>query len=101
MYAPHVAKLLAYADCSVQVMLTNKDPRLCACNRIIDDADIPMGDLPDKQKELSLKADWKYTSTDYYTMDVLFTAERSTMHPHYLSSFPSRDPGDIFQPPRA
>ena len=92
---------MAYADCSVQVMLTNRDPRLCACNRIIDDADIPMGDLPDKQKELSLKADWKYTSTAYFKMDDLFVAAPAPMYAHFLSLIPSQNPGDIFQPPRA
>jgi hypothetical protein len=55
-----VAKLLAYADCSIQ-LLSNSDPRLCDCNKIISSDAIPIGpDRPDKEKEITLKADWKY-----------------------------------------
>jgi hypothetical protein len=58
--APHAAKLLAYADCSV-IMLTNGDPLLCDCNKVvIGDAAPVLPNQPDKQKELSLKADWKF-----------------------------------------
>lgn len=60
MYAPQVAKILAYTDCSIQV-LANGDPLFCDCNRIIDIDAIPIApDREDKQKEISLKADWKY-----------------------------------------
>jgi hypothetical protein len=66
LYAPHVAKLLAYADCSI-IALTNGDPRLCDCNKIVDTENIPLStNQPDKQKEISVKADWKYVGETAY-----------------------------------
>jgi len=96
-----VAKLLAYTECSVQVMLAHADPRFCDCNKIIATADIPMGQQPDKQKELSLKADWKYTAAEYFTTPGMITGGLQKRYPDHPSSFLSENTGSVFQPPRA
>jgi len=61
-----VAKILAYADCSIKV-LSNGDPFLCDCNWIVDVEATPVApDRPDKEKELSIKTDWKYVGESSY-----------------------------------
>ncbi len=100
LYAPHIAKLLAYADCSVMQVLSNKDPRLCDCNRIIDADAIPFPDQPDKQKELSLKADWKYIAQTAYNLGnlpVVNTKSAFSFPSYYI---PGKYLDDIFRPPR-
>jgi len=92
-----MANMLAYADCSIQV-LTNGDPRLCDCTRIVD---IPIApDRPDKQKNLALKTDWKYIGTCFCEFSCRFTAAPTPMIFVYqlagLSSFSKT----IFHPPQ-
>jgi len=96
-----VAKLLAYADCSLQPM-ANADPRLCDCNRIINADTIPPGnDQPNKQKEISLKADWKYIGVGSFKMSSLFAANQSPAIGSLSVFLSSQYPEDVFHPPRA
>ncbi|MES2328020.1 MAG: hypothetical protein V4539_00365 [Bacteroidota bacterium] len=101
MYAPHAAKLLAYVDCSVQV-LTNGDPRLCDCNRIIASEAIPVGaDHPDKQKELSLKADWKYVGVVSYRFSNTVTSVIKDSFNNLIAFIPEQFPQSVFHPPQS
>ena len=96
-----MAKLLAYAECSVQVVLANTDPRFCDCTRIIDTADLPVGNQPDKQRELSLKADWKYTAAEYFAVNCLSASILPKKYPVHLAYEATQYAAGIFQPPRA
>jgi len=100
LYAPHIAKLMAYADCSIRV-LTNSDPRFCDCNRIMDDDAVPVApDRPDKQKDISLKADWKYTCTDAYRFQnapLVFSSVKNNAMLFFHASLFTKG---IFHPPK-
>jgi hypothetical protein len=92
---------LAYADCSI-TLLANSDPRLCDCNQIIDADAIPVAaDRPDKQKELSLKADWKYIGTCSYLLPPASIINQQKITAHNNSFIPEQDLREIFHPPRA
>jgi hypothetical protein len=96
-----VAKLLAYADCSILV-LTNGDPRLCDCNRIIDNDAIPVAaDQPDKQKEISLKADWKYIGVVSYQFSHTIAVVGKTFSTNRFLAVPEKFPRAIFHPPQS
>jgi len=96
-----VAKLLAYADCSLQ-LLTSQDPQLCDCNRIVDADAIPLAaDQPNKQKEISLKADWKYVGVASFEMNSLFAVNGESIHNLDFLFIPSQYLQDIFHPPQA
>lgn len=100
LYAPHVAKLLAYADCSIQ-MLANSDPRLCDCNKIIDTDAIPVGsDQPDKQKDISIKADWKYVGVVSYHFSHTIIPAGKTFSANRFLLVPEKFPRAIFHPPQ-
>ena len=61
LYAPSVAKLLAYTDCSIQI-LANSNPLLCDCTKFLSDDQIPLSsDENNQQQKLSQKTDWKFT----------------------------------------
>lgn len=95
-----MAKLMAYADCSI-IALTNDDPRLCDCNRIIDADNIPLNsDQPDKQREITLKADWKYVAEVNYRLSLvpLISAGRKGCQPD--SFVPCVFGRSVFHPPR-
>ncbi len=100
MYAPQIAKILAYADCTI-ILLTNTDPRFCDCNRIIDVEAIPVGeDRPNKQKELSLKADWKYLGETVYNFSESLSMINHPKNGKYFSWNPLAYAGAIFHPPQ-
>lgn len=100
LYAPHMAKILAYADCSI-ILLTNNDPRLCDCNRIISADLLPIrSDMPDKQKELSLTTDWKYTTLNVFRLQSNAAPAKeifSGTKPLYI---PQQSLQSVFHPPR-
>ena len=101
LYAPHMAKLMAFVDCSY-VLLSNQSPILCDCNRIVDADMIPVApDNPDKQKELSLKADWKYMSEIPFKMNLLQAGLSATGAEYRPAFIPQASLRSIFHPPRA
>ena len=95
-----MAKLLAYADCSIQV-LTNGDPRLCDCNRIVDTDAIPVApDQPNKEKEIMLKADWKYVGEAAYKFSNASTLVQKPITPNRFLFVPEQSPQAVFHPPQ-
>ena len=98
-----MAKLLAYADCTIRVAITNSDPRLCDCNRIIAAESTPIAgdDQPDKQKELTLKADWKYVGVvSFQFPHTLLLVEKNNFD-KFVSFVPEQIPQSIFHPPQS
>jgi hypothetical protein len=81
-------------------MLSNKDPRLCDCNRIVDADAIPLPGPPDKQKEISIKADWKYVGVATYHLNNLLVANNQPSIVHPSLFIPGQHLQDIFRPPR-
>lgn len=95
-----MAKLLAYADCSI-IQLTNTDPHFCDCNRIIDTDAIPVApDQPDKQKELSLKADWKYVGVNSFRFANSFIVADKTNAGESFLYIPQQSLQSVFHPPK-
>ncbi|MDB5210905.1 MAG: hypothetical protein JWQ30_1732, partial [Sediminibacterium sp.] len=81
---------------------TNGDPRLCDCNRIIASEAIPVGpELPDKQKELSLKADWKYVGVVSYQFSNTATPVIMNTFSRTVAFIPEQFPQSIFHPPQS
>jgi hypothetical protein len=96
-----MAKMLAYVDCSY-IMLSNSDPNLCECNSIVDIEAIPLGpDQPDKQKELSLKADWKYISSTPYRFQSAIQVEKNIPSLIPIHYHPQQALHAVFHPPRS
>jgi hypothetical protein len=56
---------------------------------------------PDKQKELSLKADWKYICLSSYKFKAAFGAVAKPARKRMDVSIPIKYLPSIFQPPRA
>src|SRR6478609_5556958 len=101
LYAPHVAKLLAYADCTLQV-LAHDDPRLCDCNQIVTaDSGPLLPDQPDKQKEISIKADWKYIAGVSYKISQDIVPVKQIHLTNRVSYKPEQFPSSIFHPPKS
>jgi hypothetical protein len=99
-FVPHAAKMMAYVDCSF-VMLSNSDPDFCDCNLIVAADMIPLTpDMPDKQKELSLKADWKYVATDAFTFTGKLIAAGKPVAGIISSYIPQQSLQSVFHPPR-
>jgi hypothetical protein len=96
-----MAKMLAYVDCTY-VMISNSDPNLCDCNRIVDTEAIPLGpDQPDKQKELTLKADWKYVAAIAYRFQHSIPADKNTPAIGRFHYHPQQALDAVFHPPRS
>lgn len=59
LYAPQVAKFLAYAECSA-LALTIADQSWCDC-MLTTDTDTDGIPATEKQKDIQFKTDWKFT----------------------------------------
>lgn len=96
-----MAKMMAYVDCSY-IMLSNSDPNLCDCNRIVDNDAIPLGpDQPDKQKDISLKADWKYVVAAAYRFEGTIFTGKDILTTAYTAYHPQQSLQAVFHPPRS
>jgi len=99
LYTPHVAKLLAYVDCSY-IVLSNQDPLLCDCNKIVDADMIPYGPDNPKQQEISLKADWKYLPETAFRLGVAQSLVELTPSLFKPADIPLQSLQAVFHPPR-
>ncbi|WP_153801046.1 hypothetical protein [Foetidibacter luteolus] len=62
LYAPSVARILAFAECLAAASPGTEE--FCDCIGASNSHHTPSShSLPDKQKEITLKTDWKYTGT--------------------------------------
>jgi hypothetical protein len=96
-----VAKLLAYADCTIQV-LAHDDPRLCDCNQIVTvDSGPLLPDQPDKQKEISIKADWKYIAGISYKISQNIVPVKQIYSTKPASWQPEQFSKAVFHPPKS
>lgn len=64
LYAPSVAKILAYAECSA-LAISQADQKWCDC-MLTADTDTDGIPATEKQKDIAFKTDWKYTSIASY-----------------------------------
>lgn len=60
LYAPSVAKILAYAECSA-LAISQADQNWCDC-MLTADTDTDGIPATEKQKDIAFKTDWKYTT---------------------------------------
>lgn len=99
LYAPQVAKFLAYAECSA-LAVTVQDINWCDC-MISADTDTDTDGIPatEKQKDIQLKTDWKFTAgkniafaEDHFTTDI-------TPGSFYNANLPKPYGTAIFHPP--
>jgi hypothetical protein len=101
LYVPHMAKLLAYVDCSY-IVLSRQDPLLCDCNKIVDANMIPFApDNPDRQKDISLKADWKYVAVTEFSLGIAPAATATPNAIYTPGAIPLQSLQAVFHPPRA
>lgn len=92
--------MMAYVDCSF-VMLSNSDPNFCDCNLVVASDMIPLiPDLPDKQKELSLKADWKYVVADAFELHSAPVTGNKSVAGILQEYIPEQSLHPVFHPPR-
>jgi hypothetical protein len=96
-----MAKILAYVDCSY-IVLSSQDPLLCDCNKIIDANMIPFApDNPDRQKDISLKADWKYVAVTEFRLGITPAATAAPNAIYTPGAIPLQSLRAVFHPPRA
>jgi hypothetical protein len=101
LYVPHLAKLLAYADCSY-IVLSSQNPLLCDCNKIVDANMIPFApDNPDRQKDISLKADWKYVVVTEFSLGIAPATSAVPNAIYTPGTIPLQSLQSVFHPPRA
>ena len=68
LYAPHIAKILAYTDCTIQ-KINGEASTVCDCNNIIVSDGLPVyPEKTNKQKEIIAKYDWKYTGKGNFSL---------------------------------
>lgn len=92
---------MAYVDCTI-VVLTNGDPLLCNCIRVGEAYNIPVvPDQPNKEKEISLKTDWKYIGVTVYTFSNPSPEISKPIASYKNFSIPKQNPADIFHPPQS
>jgi hypothetical protein len=63
LYAPSVAKILAYAECSA-LAISQADQNWCDC-MLTADTDTDGIPATEKQKDIAFKTDWKYTTISF------------------------------------
>jgi len=97
LYAPQVAKFLAYAECSA-LALTMADQNWCDC-MLTADTDTDGIPATEKQKDIQFKTDWKFTAEKIIMLgsinDCLVPVKKTSL------SFPLPDPflSAVFHPP--
>jgi len=97
--APSVARLLVYAECSVNALL--RDDKLscdCMLTHTTSGWDSPFS-LPDKQSDLSKKTDWKYVAVEKASFSGSPVITLTTLLKEYQSSLPAPYIGAVFHPP--
>jgi hypothetical protein len=95
LYAPDVARLVAYADYVVDVVSEEK-VNICDCEGILKQPEKPS----DHQEYMAvLKTEFKYTLTEIVTVS---NVSRPTLQQYYpaINKQLSQYASDIFQPPK-
>ena len=92
--------MMAYVDCTF-VAITYDNPELCDCNRIIDTDLLPSSpDIPDRQKDLSVKADWKYLGSSRFRWQPVIPYPAREIYRRYSPAVLAGYHLPPFQPPR-
>lgn len=93
--------MLAYANCSIAA-ITASDPSFCECMKLADAQAMPAAPAQhDKQKELSLKTDWKYIGETAFRCATPVRAVASSLSSADESWRSDLLAHSIFHPPRA
>lgn len=99
LYAPSVAKLLAYTDCSIQI-LANSNPLLCDCTKFLSDNQVPLSpDENNQQQKLSQKTDWKFTLLTKYQISNCKFSITTKYIDLKTTNLPPQRAASIFHPP--
>lgn len=99
MYAPSIAKMMAYADCSIQV-LSNSESLLCDCIKIIELDQVPMSaDETNQQQKIAQHTDWKYTVQSSFNLAQKVVEYTIQYNGFYLAKMPQERVTTIFHPP--
>ncbi len=81
LYAPSVAKILAYAECSA-LAISQADQNWCDC-MLSADTDTDGIPATEKQKDIAFKTDWKYTAVDVHDPNEPITSV-DTYHTRFI-----------------
>lgn len=97
LYAPQVAKILAYAECSA-LAVTMADQNWCDCmfTTNTDTDGIP---ATEKQKDIQFKTDWKFTTEKNIVVGDLHNYPVSVKHSFLSFSLPAPYLTAVFHPP--
>lgn len=99
LYAPHVAKFLAYAECSA-LAITMADKDWCDC-MFTTDTDTDGIPATEKQKDILFKTDWKFTTEKNIAVNDLNKYTRSPKNDFIAAQLPWPYIGAVFHPPLA
>jgi hypothetical protein len=94
LYAPDVAKLVAYADYVVDAV-TNKKVNICDCEPILEKGN----NADHKDHHIVIKTDWTYTITPILSFEAL-PVDSSSEFSIYTNNNLSNFSHTIFQPPK-
>ncbi len=90
---------MAYADCSIQV-LSNSEPLLCDCIKIIALDQVPMSaDESNQQQKIALQTDWKFTVVSPYNLPQKVVFNTIHISQFCLAKVPAKRAESIFHPP--
>lgn len=97
LYAPQVAKFLAYAECSA-LAVTIADQSWCDC-MLSTDTDTDGIPATEKQKDIQLKTDWKFTPEKNMVLNSQTEIAVLTQKEFLLPFIPLPTKDGIFHPP--
>lgn len=90
---------MAFADCSIQV-LSNREPLLCDCVKIIEQDQVPMSaDETNQQQKIAQHTDWKYTVLSAFNLSQPIVENTIQYNGFYLAKMPLDRATTIFHPP--
>ncbi|HCL04737.1 MAG TPA: hypothetical protein DHW64_01670 [Chitinophagaceae bacterium] len=97
LYAPQVAKILAYAECSA-LAITMADQNWCDC-MFTTDTDTDGIPATEKQKDIQFKTDWKFTPEKNIVVATIKAYPASTKNSFISFQLPAPYLKAVFHPP--
>jgi hypothetical protein len=97
LYAPQVAKWLAYAECTA-LAVTMADKNWCDC-MLSSDTDVDGIPATEKQKDIQFKTDWKFTIAKNIVAEEIVIVAIVPKNGFYTEDLPTPGNPMIFHPP--
>ena len=93
LYAPHIAKLVMYTECTLQAASTQQ----CDCNL----SNVPdwQTSFPEKQKEIQQQTDWKFLLNDKPPVAATIAQSKANAAGNLTNTYSFIFINSVFHPP--